>query len=289
MKRALVIVLTGIISLGSFAQDKPAYRIFNQDGVRARYKPMIRNLESADFVFIGELHNNSIAHWMELEITKDLFATHDSTRFVLGAEMFESDNQLILDEYLSGMISESRFEAECRLWPNYKTDYKPLVLFAKNHHLPFIATNVPRRYASLVSSKGFEGLDSLSLAARGFIPPLPIPYDPEVACYKEMLTMGGMGGHGNDKLPKAQAIKDATMAHFINLNWYKGVLFIHYNGSYHSDNHEGIIWYLTKLQPSARIVTVKVVTQDQVTKLEDEYKGKADFIIVVPSTMTNTY
>lgn len=35
---------------------------------------------------------------------------------MLGAEMFESDNQLIFDEYMQQKISYDRFEAEARLW-----------------------------------------------------------------------------------------------------------------------------------------------------------------------------
>ena len=80
--------------------------------------------------------------------------------------MFETDNQLILDEYMADLISEEKFEEEARLWKNYKTDYKPLVLFAKNHHLEFIATNIPRRYANSVFKKGLAVLDSLSDEAK---------------------------------------------------------------------------------------------------------------------------
>jgi len=45
---------------------------------------------------------------------------------MLGAEMFESDNQLIMDEYMTGKIKNLKnFEDEAKLWPNYQTDYKP--------------------------------------------------------------------------------------------------------------------------------------------------------------------
>jgi len=293
MKKTLLFLLIGFTSVVfAFTQDIPAYRIFNADGQRVKYQQMIRELQHADFVFYGELHNNPIAHWLELEITRDLFTRHDSSDVVLGAEMFESDNQLILNEYLSGLISQSRFEAECRLWPNYATDYKTLVLLAKENHLRFVATNVPRRYAAVVAKKGFEGLNALSDAARQLLPPLPVLYNPEVPCYKNMLSMGGMGGmgaHVNVNFPKAQALKDATMANFINRNWQPGELFIHYNGSYHSDHHEGIVWYLEKLQPEARIKVITTVSQGSLQKLEEQYLGKGDYIVVVPERMTTTY
>lgn len=283
-----IFILLVSFTLGSSAQDLPAYRIYSGSGDRVKYKQMVRELKKADFVFFGELHNNTIAHWLQLELTGDLYeATNGS--LVLGAEMFESDNQLILNEYLNDLISESRFESECRLWPNYQTDYKPLVLFSKEHAIPFIATNVPRRYASRVASTGLEGLDSLMQEAFQFLPPLPIQYDPELPCYKNMLSMGGMGGHGNSNLPKAQAIKDATMAHFSYRNWASGQLFLHFNGAYHSDNHEGIVWYLRKLNPDLTIMTISTVTQENVKRLDESSYYKANYILVVPENMTTTY
>jgi len=207
---------------------------------------------------------------------------------VLGAEMFESDNQVILDEYLESLISQSSFESNARLWPNYKTDYKPLVEFAKTNKLKFVASNVPRRYASIVNSKGFEGLDELSAEAKAFLPPLPVKYDAELNCYKSMMEMEGMGSHVTPNFPKAQAIKDATMAHFILKNWSKGKLLIHYHGSYHSENFESIYWYLKQENPDLKIVTIHTVSQDDVTKLEERNTGKADFTICVDEDMTKT-
>ena len=134
------------------------------------------------------------------------------------------------------MIPEAKFEDEARLWQNHKTDYKPLLQFAFEQGIRFVATNVPRRYANLVYRKGFEGLDSLSDEAKKYLPPLPVAYDPELPGYKSMREMGQMGhGKVSDNLPKAQAIKDATMAHFILKNWSAGKQLLHFNGAYHSD------------------------------------------------------
>ena len=240
----------------------------------------------ADIVFVGELHNNPISHWIELQLTKALHQ-HPEKVLVLGAEMFESDNQLIMDEYLSGKISGKNFKNEMRLWTNYETDYAPLVEFAKENGVHFVATNVPRRYASLVFSKGFEGLDSLSDQAKKFLPPLPIEYDAEVPCYKKMMEMGG--SHASPNMPKAQALKDATMAHFIAAHWEKGKVFLHFNGAYHSDNYEGIVWYLKRMLPDAKIVTVSTVLQNDVSELGEAHQGRADFILNVAADMTSTH
>ena len=226
---------------------------------------MLKTLQQKDIVLFGEFHNNAIAHWLQLEVTKDCDATRD---LVLGAEMFEQDNQQAL-------------------WKNYPTDYAPLVNYAKENKIAFAATNIPRRYASLVSKGGFETLDTLSAQAKTWIAPLPIAYDAELPGYKKIKEM--MAGHGGDNMPKAQASKDATMAHFILRYYQPGKLFIHYNGAFHSENYEGILWYLKKQQPELKYATITTVSQKDIHSLLAENKGKADFIICVDEDMTNTY
>jgi uncharacterized iron-regulated protein len=288
---AILFILT--MSLQSFSQDKPAYKIFTGEGKRADYEDVLKAATKSDVVFFGELHDNPIAHWLELELTKGLFAEKGKD-LIMSAEMFEKDNQILIDEYFAGIIKETSFESEVRLWKNYSTDYKPLLNFAKGNGLKFVATNIPRRYAAVVSSGGFEALQKISPEELKYIAPLPIEYDPELACYKDMLSMsssigGSMEGKVSENLPKAQAIKDATMANSIVNNWQKGQTLIHFNGSYHSDRHMGILWYLNKYNPSIKVVTISAVLQDDIEKISDENKGLADFVIVIPSSMTSTY
>lgn len=269
--------------------DKPAYIIFDVKGKQADYKDLLKSAADADIVFFGEMHDSPICHWLQYELTNDLFKEVNED-LILGAEMFETDNQLILDEYLAGKIKDKNFEDEAKLWDNYKTDYKPLVKYALDKKLRFIATNVPRRYASLVNKSGFEGLDSLTTEANAYLPPLPITYDPELEGYKSMMEMmEGAGGHASPNLPKAQALKDATMAHFILKNIKKGDIFLHFNGTYHSNNFEGIVWYIKKERPDLKIITIASVEQDSPEELTEENSGLADFTICIPSTMSKSY
>ena len=284
MKRSFLLLLTFFILVGTIAQNKPAYTLYNAKGKKISYKKMLKKVERKDILLIGEFHNNPISHWMELEITKDC---KQNRNLVLGAEMFEQDNQLALDLYLQGKINANGLDSMARLWKNYTTDYAPLVNFAKENHLVFAATNVPRRYASMVSKGGFAALDTLSATEKKWMSPLPIAYDAELPGYKNMLIM--MPGHSGENMPMAQAIKDATMAYFI-LQYYKpGSLFIHFNGAYHSENYEGIVWYLKKTKPELKIATITTVSQNDIHHLLEENKHKADFIICVDEDMTTTY
>lgn len=342
MKRAsrnliMLLLLSGFTAFTAMAQ-KPAYKLFRENGKKVKYEKMAEAAAAADIVLFGEYHTNPISHWIQLELTEDLYEARGEA-LILGAEMFEADNQLIMNEYLAGQITEAKFEEEARLWKNYKTDYKPLVILAKENELTFVATNIPRRYANMVFKKGVVSLDSLSDEALSYIAPLPLVYDTSLACYKQLMGSGGapmskatmpndamhkspridsikvsgdsikpmgaakmpmgktkmpmdskspMGGHGSTNLADAQAIKDATMTHFIMEYWEPGKVFIHYNGAYHSDEFESMNWFLKQANPDLNIVTISTVSQDDVETLEEESQGKADFIIAVPSTMTQT-
>jgi uncharacterized iron-regulated protein len=277
-----------IFSIGFFSvvvsQNKQSYQIFNQKGKKVCYKKIINSSQKSDVLLFGEYHDNSVAHWLELEITKDLI---DKKNLVLGAEMLEADNQKQVNQYVKAEINQKKLDSTARLWPNYKTDYKPLVDFAKVHNLTFVATNIPRRFASLVFKNGFEALDQLSDEEKSWIAPIPILYDATLPGYVKIVQE--MGGHGGENLPKAQAAKDATMAYFINKNRTENSLFIHYNGSYHSDNFEGIYWYLKQQNPNLKIVTIATVSQKDISKLEVENYNKATFIIVIDEDVTKTY
>jgi uncharacterized iron-regulated protein len=284
MKKIFFFLFSCLFVHAIFAQQKPAYVLYNAKGKKVSYKKMIKALSEKDIVLFGEFHNNPISHWLELSVAKDCGGLRD---LVLGAEMFEQDNQQALDMYLRGKISDKGFDSMARLWKNYKTDYAPLVNYAKEKKLSFAASNIPRRYASMVAKGGFEILDTISPEQKAWIAPLPIVYDAELPGYKKMKEM--LPGHGGDNLPKAQAIKDATMAYFI-LQYYKpGSLFIHYNGAYHSENYEGILWYLKKQRPELKYATITTVSQKDISKLSEENKHKADFIICVDEDMTTTY
>ena len=232
MKKNLLIFLVIILSIQfSNAQNKPAYQLFDQKGKIADYTDMIKDLSDSDMVFFGEYHTNPISHWMQLEMAKSFFEIKGDKLF-FGAEMFENGNQLVLDEYLAGFYLEKKMLPELtQLWGNYKTDYKPLVEFAKNNNLRFIASNIPRRYAAMINSDGIDALKKLSPEALALIgPDLEKYFDPTVKAYAEMESQ--MGGHVPPNMlniQTAQASKDATMAHFSLKSFNEDDFYFHFN------------------------------------------------------------
>lgn len=283
MKHVLVF-LAVLTFVNLNAQDKKAYQLFDKNGKKINFERVVKAAEKTEVVLFGEFHDNPICHWLQLELTKEVSLKKG---VVLGAEMIESDNQKQLNDYLADKINQKQLDSTARLWSNYKTDYKPLVDFAKAKKIKFIATNIPRRYASMVHKKGFEVLETLTDEEKSWIAPQPIPYDKNLPGYIQMMSM--MGEHTSPNMPKAQASKDATMAYFITKNLALNSVFIHYNGSFHSDNYDGINWYLRKYKPEIQIVTIATVAQNELEKLDKEHLNKADFILVVDEAMTKTY
>ena len=283
MKKAILSLLI-LFGVSLQAQDKLAYQLFDKNGKKVTYKKMLKAALESEVVLFGEYHNNAISHWLELELTKDMAA---EKKIVMGAEMFEADNQKAVNRYLADSITQKKLDSTARLWPNYKTDYKPLLDFAKEQKIKFVATNIPRRYASMVSKKGFEVLETLTAEEKSWMAPLPMPYDAQLPGYVEMMKM--MGEHTSPNMPKAQATKDATMGYFIVQNLEPNSVFVHYNGTYHSDNFDGINWYLKTYKPGVKIMTIATVEQKDLDQLEAAHYNKADFILVIDEDVTKTY
>ena len=271
------------------AQNLPAYKIYAQEGKEVNFGKMMKQIQEADIVLFGENHNNSIVHWMELQVIKAMY--EQSPNLTVSLEMLEADDQLIVNEYLAGNYDNKMFDDEAKLWKNYKTDYMPLVEFAKENSLSVVASNIPRRYARMVYKKGIESLDSLSNEAKSYIAPLPFEIDLTLPGYKNMIET--MGSHAPkesiENMAKAQAAKDATMAHFIMKAFTGSNQIIHYVGAYHSNNFDGINNYLKDANPNIKIITLSVADQDDINSLEEDNFNLANYIITVPADMTKTY
>ena len=284
MKTKIILLTAFFFSMSAISQNKLPYQLFDKKGKKTSYEKLLRAAATSEVVLFGEFHNNSISHWLQLELTKDI---SDKKNIVLGAEMIEADNQKQLNQYLNSEIDQKKLDSTARLWKNYPTDYKPLVDFAKEKKVSFVATNIPRKFAAMVAKKGFEALDGLTDEEKSWMVPLPILYDSSLPGYVTMMEM--MGDHTSPNMPKAQAMKDATMAYFIYKNLQSNSVFIHYNGSFHSDNFDGINWYLKKQNPQLKIITISTVEQKNLTHLEKENYNKADFILVIDEDLTKTY
>ena len=280
--------------LGFTFADRPAYRLFTAQGQPADYDQMLSQLAQADVVLFGEQHNDPMAHWLELQVAKDLARQKGAGKLMLGLEMFERDVQPLVAQYAAGTLPDTAFERQSRPWSNYATDYRPLLQFAREAKMPVIGTNAPRRYAQQVARGSLTALDALPANEKSYLVPLPMKVDFDLPGYKKMAAMFGdasaHGGGGGRNIIQAQALKDATMAYYIRRSLVPGQTMLHLNGSFHSDNHDGIVAYLRLgAKPALRIKTLSVITQSQLQQLDKTNLDVADYVIVVPEDMTKTY
>jgi uncharacterized iron-regulated protein len=285
MKIILFVLIYLFTSTFLYSQDKPAYYLYSSNGKKTSFKKLSELAKKSDCILFGEYHDNPISHWLQFELTQEIA----SKNLILGFEMFESYQQNLLDAYLTDKINDKQFKDSCRLWPNFETDYKPLLDLAKSKNLLCVATNVKRKYASLLFKKGRSALDTLPEKDKKQFAPLDFKIDSTLSQYREIRKMGGHEMGGN--MMESQAFKDATMAmhilKYLNLNFQ----FIHFNGAFHSDYYQGILWYMqqTDIGKKKKFLTISTFTQNNISKLEKDNLNKADFIICVPETMTRTH
>ena len=100
--------------------------------INVHYFPFFHNNKKHQLrlVILGETHGDRVAHFLEKRVFDDLASS--TSKCGLSMEMFESDKQQVLNEYLRGLIPESSMLKDCRAWANYRRDYRPIVEAAKN-------------------------------------------------------------------------------------------------------------------------------------------------------------
>ncbi|HLS30698.1 MAG TPA: ChaN family lipoprotein [Flavobacteriaceae bacterium] len=271
------------------AQELKAYQFYNKQAEPVDFGQMIGQLKNYHVILFGEYHNNAMVHWLQLKTTEALYAEKDK-KLILGAEMFERDNQSAIDLYLKDSIDAEQLHEQVRLWSNFDTDYKPLLDFAKTHQLKFIATNIPRRYAAIVAQSGQDSLNAYPKEERKFMAKLPVEVDMETPGYIEILDM--MKDHEMNE-PEgyvvAQALKDATMAESIYKNSNRRHLFLHFNGDYHSKAYGGIYWYLKNKKKRWKIAVISVGESDEKNLPLPEDMKLTEFNLIIPKDMSKTY
>ena len=268
---ALLCFGAGSVSAAQFSDAK--------SGKELTATQLAQKLTKYDVVFFGEYHDQGEIHKAELDLLQALHKIKGE-KLAMSMEMFEVDNQEKLDSFLAGSLSEEDFLATSRPWPNYKTDYAPLVNFAKEHNMPVVAANVPRFLAAHVaknnaSTAGIEAQYQKWLPKR--------TYAPEGA-YKNKFYAQMNSPEAPMKMPPArlaavyaaQCLKDDKMAESMAAfsDAHKQMQLLHINGCFHSDGHLGTAQKLEALRPELKVAVI--------TPLERRQKGTepaGDFVV----------
>jgi len=294
MKTLITVALVFGFAIAANAQitlTDQMYRVYDGQGNPSSLDAIVKAMGDVDAVFLGEQHDDAVGHAIEAELFRRAVAEYMAKRKVaLSMEMFERDVQTVVDEYASGLITEQHFLSSSRPWPNYKTDYRPLVELAKEKKLDLIAANAPRRYVNMVSRNGRDSLNGLSKQAKTWLAPLPYPEPSTTYRDKFNALMSGNTGDPARMNPNAatnliysQSLWDATMANSVAnyLRANKGSLVVHLNGGFHTESRLGTIEQLMNYRPKAKVVVITMQYADDVSKFDAaKQKDIGDFVIL---------
>lgn len=292
--RFILLLVFALPGLTSFSQGgiERHFRIFNtQTKQLATIADIATAARDANVIFFGEEHNDSAGHFLEAAIFAELHRLYGDD-LALSMEMFETDCQLVVNEYLAGLINEDRLLKDGRAWNNYK-DYRPTVDFAKSKGLAVIAANPPRRYVNLVSRRGMKSLDSLPKASKKFLPPLP--YDTLGGRYREKfldIMKNGSPGSGNPRIFYSQNLWDAGMANSIYRFWKKnkGKKIFHMVGRFHSDEKLGTVAQLQRKNKKIGVLNISCFSDASFSSPEwEKFAHLGDFIILTDPQLKKTF
>jgi uncharacterized iron-regulated protein len=302
------------------------YRVFTGAGEPATIDDIVAEMGRHQVVFIGESHDDPTGHKLELELLQRAHETYgtagssdDASRaLALSLEFFQRDVQLILDEYLAGLITEKAFQADSRPWPRYGPDYRPLIEFAKQNGLTAIAANAPRRYVTRVTMNGRESLGDLSPEALASLAPLPYGQpsqeyrDQWIQVISEVMAEEGMkcglpipepeegeeaeqprapvGSHGmmGNQLD-SQVLWDATMAYSVAgfLMEEPDALVLHMVGGFHVARGTGTPEHLKKYRPGTPYMIVLLRPVKDIDSFEPAPAGEwGDFVVQTDESRT---
>ncbi|WP_090992246.1 ChaN family lipoprotein [Pedobacter insulae] len=283
-----VALLCPIITLAQdIARHYKVYDVKNDKTIAI--DAIVSDLKNADVLFFGEEHNDSIGHYLETELFKKIAFAYPN-KAALTMEMFHSDIQLVINEYLKGIISEKNFIKEARAWNNYK-DYKAMVELAKANQLDVIGANAAARYSNAVTRSGLEILHQLPESSKQFLAPLPI--DTATGRYYDKF-IETLGGHsmGGMKVYQTQNFWDATMAwsiaRYLKKNKSKKIFQV--NGRFHSDEKLGTLAKLQRYAPKVKILNISCFSAEDFDNPDwSKYKHLGDYVIVTDPKVKRSF
>lgn len=257
-----------------------AYRLYDsKSGKSITTDDIIKRMKNADVLVFGEEHNDSTAHGLQAEILAKMIAAYPQT--ALTMEMFATDVQLTINEYLSSLISEKNFIKEARAWNNY-ADYRPMIEIAKQNKTDVVGGNVATRYSNAVTFSGLSKLQDFPESSKKLLPPLPV--DTATGKYYEKFieTLGGHG-MGTMKIYQTQNLWDASMAWAISqyAKQYPGRKILQINGRFHSDEKLGLLLPLKKYAPKLSVLTISSFAAAEDADWQS-YRDLGDFILITP-------
>lgn len=207
-------LLLAILMVLLAAVSSPAHTLQLADHQVVTLAEMVAELRQARVVLIGEAHDNPHHHQAQLQLIKALTAT--GVKVAVGLEMFRSDSQPALDQWVAGRLDLAKFRQISQdNWADAPL-YEKIYLYAREQRLPLLGLNFSRQISRQVAERGFA---SLSQELLGELPMVQCVVSP---AYQEFIGRA-MGKHRHSSTSftnfcEAQLLWDTVMAK--NLHTY---------------------------------------------------------------------
>ena len=226
-------------------------------GKRIAFSNLINELNLNRVVFVGEIHDRYDHHLTQLAVLQALHQRNP--RLAIGVEWFQQSFQPVINDYLAGKIDEETLLRCTEYFDRWRYDYRmlrPIMQYAKDHHLAVIALNAPSEITRKVSR---QGIAALTANERAQLPANITPPDQAYRSRLEKIFAEHFGKKQQlDNFLQVQRIWDETMAHnvtrFLDANpAWRMVVFA---GAGHVSNDAGIPSDVQASKPQMRLATV---------------------------------
>lgn len=243
------------------------YTIATPQGEPLSVTQLAQALQQADIILVGEWHSHPAAHLLQAQLMAALY--QQSPHLTLSMEQFTRDKQAVVNDYLAGNIGEKTLVKDANAWPNYDSDYRPLVEFAKHNKLDVLAANAPKSIVRCVGRQGADYLDKLPTNER-----LWAARSLTLAPDDYQQTFIASMHHGNEAQTKrqfaAQTTWDDTMAETMvdYLKLHPQQQIIHVAGRFHTAEGLGTASRIKARNPKLKVMMVTPIS-DQVSLHSD--------------------
>lgn len=194
--------------------DLPNRIVDGRSGDVLEPESVFGDLLGARVIYISEEHGNPHHHAAQLAVIAGVYARDPS--LAIGMEMFKRPFQNVLDAYLAGEIDApsliERSEWKARWGYDFEL-YRPILEFARAHHIAVRALNAPDEITRAVAEGGIAALDETE---RGSLPDLDLEISEHRSMVRESFDRHNVHGLLSfDHFYVAQVIWDETMAYEI--------------------------------------------------------------------------
>jgi uncharacterized iron-regulated protein len=216
---------------------------------------LIAELATADFVLLGETHDNHDHHRLQAQLVRAL-AERGGRRLVVAFEMLDSD----LQEQIAEVLSRGPADPEALAaavgwsdsgWPPFAA-YEPLFRAVLDVGATVVAAGLPAARVREVSARGVEALPEALIRRAGLDQPLS---DDLRQALEEELFVSHCGRLARDFVPRMVAVqraRDAFMADRLARTSGNGIGVL-IAGAGHARLDRGVPLYLQRLAPGKRI------------------------------------